>query len=150
MYDMKKQIQSYRKEIIDISTTKKHHGKAKANKKDRNMKVPRLDLSKVRRDSEDGSSSGSNSQAIQKFQELDSQGKEKAYQKYMQYIEDDSRFEEMGEESQESLIRQEELKDRKNKIIQLLNGDVTDDEDGAQVVDQSSQGSMIDDNISYD
>ena len=44
----------------------------------------------------------------------------------------------MGEDSQESLIRQEELKQRKNKIILLLNQGVSDDEDNAEVVDQSS------------
>jgi hypothetical protein len=56
------------------------------------------------------------------------------YQQYMNFLEND-----MGEESQESLIRQEELKDRKNKIIQLLNGEISEDEHNAgDLIDQSS------------
>ncbi len=35
-------------------------------------------------------------------------------------------------------MRQEELKQRKNKIIQLLNGEISDEEEGADVIDQSS------------
>lgn len=45
----------------------------------------------------------------------------------------------MGEESQESIMRQEELKQRKNKIIQLLNGEISED-DGADHIEQSSGG----------
>ena len=53
---MKKQILAYRQEIIELSTGKKN---AKARRDLRgssdieNMRVPRLDLSKVKRDSED-------------------------------------------------------------------------------------------------
>jgi len=36
-------------------------------------------------------------------------------------------------------MRQEELKQRKNKIIQLLNGEISDEEEG-HVIDQSSGG----------
>jgi hypothetical protein len=55
-----------------------------------------------------------------------------------------------GVESQESLIRQEELKQRKNRIIQLLNGEISDEDgnggggvedcgiSGGDVIDQSS------------
>jgi hypothetical protein len=38
------------------------------------------------------------------------------------------------EESQESLMRQEELRDRKNKILQLLNGEISDSD--AEEVEQ--------------
>lgn len=46
----------------------------------------------------------------------------------------------IGEESQESLMRQEELKQRKNKIIQLLNGEISDEENEGDMIDQSSGG----------
>lgn len=39
------------------------------------------------------------------------------------------------------MIRQEELKQRKNKIIQLLNGEISDEEENGENVDQSSGGS---------
>lgn len=55
---MKKQILAYRQEIIELSTSKKY---TKAARRDNNRggsdvdnsKVPRLDLSKVKRDSEE-------------------------------------------------------------------------------------------------
>jgi len=54
--EMKKQILAYRQEIIELSTGKRI-GKARRELRggmdSDNMKVPRLDLSKVKRDSED-------------------------------------------------------------------------------------------------
>jgi hypothetical protein len=56
---MKKQILAYRKEIIELSSTKKHYGgsghhKNHHNSKSEGRRVPRLDLSKLHRDSEAG------------------------------------------------------------------------------------------------
>ena len=58
--DMKKQILAYRQEIIQLSTNKKYQSKGKeirdagrGSSDIENMRVPRLDLSKVKRDSED-------------------------------------------------------------------------------------------------
>jgi hypothetical protein len=65
-----------------------------------NMRVPRLDLSKVKRDSEDGTSDS----------DEEHKGKKKGdqnvtYQQYLKFLENESRYDDMGEESQESLIR---------------------------------------------
>jgi len=57
----------------------------------------------------------------------------------MQYLDENS---ELGEESQESLIRQHELRERKNQILQLLNGDVSD-EDGEEIEQEYSQQSSL-------
>lgn len=54
-------------------------------------------------------------------------GKDVTYQQYMDFLEN-----EMGEESQESIMRQEELKERKNKIIQLLNGEISDEDNAIE------------------
>jgi hypothetical protein len=62
--EMKRQIFAYRQEIIELSTSKKH-GKARrklvmagggGGSDIDSMKVPRLDLSKVKRDSDDSDS----------------------------------------------------------------------------------------------
>jgi hypothetical protein len=45
---------------------------------------------------------------------------------YLKYLENESQF----SESQESYIRQEELRERKNKILMLLNGEVSADGEG--------------------
>jgi len=50
---MKKQVLAYRKEIIELSSNKKHH-KNHQNSKSEGRRVPRLDLSKLHRDSEAG------------------------------------------------------------------------------------------------
>ena len=47
---MKKQILVYRREIIELSSNKKHHQR---HHKSEGRRVPRLDLSKLHRDSED-------------------------------------------------------------------------------------------------
>jgi hypothetical protein len=48
--EMKKQILVYRREIIELSSNKKHHQR---HHKSEGRRVPRLDLSKLHRDSED-------------------------------------------------------------------------------------------------
>lgn len=58
----------------------------------------------------------------------------------MNFNENDSRQEEVGEETEKSLIRQEELKERKNKIIQLLNGEISDEEGGHEDDDGEEDG----------
>ena len=50
---MKKQILAYRQEIIELSTHKKQNLKDKSKNSRKN--VPRLDLSKVKQDSDDSS-----------------------------------------------------------------------------------------------
>jgi hypothetical protein len=50
---MKKQVLAYRKEIIELSSNKKH-SKNYHNSKSEGRRVPRLDLSKLHRDSEAG------------------------------------------------------------------------------------------------
>ena len=71
-------------------------------------------------------------------------GKNVTYKQYLKFLENNNENRlndpnQLGEESQESLIRQEELKQRKNKIIQLLNGEVSD-EDGSQVYEDEERG----------
>ncbi len=51
--EMKKQILAYRREIIDLSSNKKNYGHHH-NSKSEGRRVPRLDLSKLHKDSEDG------------------------------------------------------------------------------------------------
>lgn len=137
--EMRKQILAYRQEIIELSTSKRY---SKARRELRggsdtdNMRVPKLDLSKVKHDSEDSNSQNPKNKKQQNV----------TYQQYLKFLENESRFEEMGEESRESLIRQEELKQRKNKIIQLLNGEISDEEgEGADIIDQSSGGNYEED-----
>lgn len=53
---MKKQILAYRQEIIELSTSKKYskvRRDLRGGSDMENMRVPRLDLSKVKRDSDD-------------------------------------------------------------------------------------------------
>ena len=133
--EMKKQILAYRQEIIDLSTSKRIGRARRALRGGMDTdgaKVPRLDLSKVRRDSEDE-------------EEEDEEAKGQTYHQYLKFLENESRFEEL--ESQESLLRQEELKQRKNRIIQLLNGEVSDEEAEGHLVDQSSGNDFADDDL---
>lgn len=61
---MKKQILAYRREIIELSSSKKYHtshgyhtngnNNNHQNSKSEGRRVPRLDLSKLHRDSDDG------------------------------------------------------------------------------------------------
>ena len=73
-------------------------------------------------------------------------GKNVTYKQYSKFLENNNENRlndpnQLGEESQESLIRQEELKQRKNKIIQLLNGEVSDEEEGgSQVYEDEDRG----------
>ena len=59
------------------------------------MKVPRLDLSKVKRDSEEDGEDDEGEN------EHDEEGKDQnvTYQQYLKFLENESRFEEMGEAS---------------------------------------------------
>lgn len=123
---MKKQILAYRQEIIELSTSKKYskvkrdlRGMGGGGSDLDNMRVPRLDLSKVKRDSdeEDDDEDDQGDHNDQDGQKNKKVQQNITYQQYLKFLENESRFEEMGEESQESLIRQEELKQRKNKII---------------------------------
>ncbi len=56
MLEMKKQISAYRKEIIELSTSNKRAPAAP--KLEPGLVVPRLDLSKVRHDSDSSEESG--------------------------------------------------------------------------------------------
>lgn len=62
---MKKQILAYRREIIDLSSNKKQysgqHPNHHQNSKSEGRRVPRLDLSKLHRDSEGGEDHGEDS-----------------------------------------------------------------------------------------
>jgi uncharacterized alpha/beta hydrolase family protein len=62
-------------------------------------------------------------------------------EEYMQYLENRSQM----TESQESYLRHEELKERKNKILMLLNGDLSDEEgqqSGAEEEEEEEEESM--------
>ncbi|CDW75485.1 UNKNOWN [Stylonychia lemnae] len=145
--DMKKQILAYRQEIIELSTSKRY-SKARRDLRGgsdmESSKVPRLDLSKVKRDSEEEDEEDDDESDNSKKQKKVKNGENVTYQQYLKFLENESRFDEMGEESQESIMRQEELKQRKNKIIQLLNGEISED-DGEVHIDQSSGGGLEDD-----
>lgn len=135
--EMKKQILAYRKEIIDLSSTKKYHGsqgnsKNHHNSKSEGRRVPRLDLSKLHRDSEIGAGDDEDEDGSSMLGEApgEEDGKNVTYQQYLKFLENEDHpagghkqqqrlptCEQLGEESQESILRQEELKQRKNKII---------------------------------
>ena len=97
---MKKQINAYRLEIIELSTSKKERtipkGGVKKPKRDaqdyENMVVPRLDLSKVRRDSEDKDESSGGGQS-------GNPNKDNQYKNYLDFLENESRLNDMGQES---------------------------------------------------
>lgn len=57
--EMKKQILAYRQEIIELSTCKKHSNHRVGSDME-NMRIPKLDLSKVKRDSDEDDDSDSN------------------------------------------------------------------------------------------
>jgi hypothetical protein len=79
---MKKQILAYRREIIDLSSAKKNHGHYNYhhNSKSEGRRVPRLDLSKLHRDSEDGEGRGEESCASLHDVLEDENGKNVTYQ----------------------------------------------------------------------
>jgi len=139
---MKKQILAYRREIIDLSSNKKafsvggHHVNHH-NSKSEGRRVPRLDLSKLHRDSEnvddneEGSCISIHDPALDGADgAADNHGKNVTYQQYLKFLENEQRIPEellnnpdaqqhflaqhgappqmqdqLGEESQESLIR---------------------------------------------
>ena len=82
---MKKQILAYRREIIDLSSAKKyngHHHNHHHNSKSEGRRVPRLDLSKLHRDSEDGEGHGQGEESCASLNEIleDENGKNVTYQ----------------------------------------------------------------------
>jgi hypothetical protein len=60
------------------------------------MRVPRLDLSKVKRDSDD-EDEGESSDENKKKKKLNEN--EMTYQQYLKFLENESHFEDLGEES---------------------------------------------------
>lgn len=103
--DMKKQINQYRQEIIELSTGKKMAFKdKKGSKKEKKQssKVPRLDLSKVKMDSDDDSSEDGdvNDQNEEKMMD-GTMINNQSYNQYLKFLENQSQNNdnEMGEES---------------------------------------------------
>lgn len=99
MADMKKQILAYRREIIDLSSNKKafslggqsnHHH----NSKSEGRRVPRLDLSKLHRDSEnvDENEEKESGVSIQDPLMQDENGKNVTYKQYLKFLENENKF----------------------------------------------------------
>jgi hypothetical protein len=90
--EMKKQILAYRREIIDLSSNKKAYGHSHHhNSKSEGRRVPRLDLSKLHRDSEDGEGNGEESCASLHEMLEDENGKNVTYQQYLKFLENENR-----------------------------------------------------------
>lgn len=79
-----------------------------------------MDLSKIKRDSDD---------------ESEHKPKGMTEQEYLEYLENRSQV----SDSQESYLRHEELKERKNKILMLLNGEMDEDEDMGEEAEEESE-----------
>ena len=96
---MKKQIQAYRREIIDLSSTKKGHGGGGSghhghhqNSKSEGRRVPRLDLSKLHRDSEEGGEGDESCVSMQDGALDEENGKNVTYQQYLKFLENEKDF----------------------------------------------------------
>jgi|APCry1669190288_1035285.scaffolds.fasta_scaffold130515_2 hypothetical protein len=96
---MKKQILAYRREIIDLSSNKKAysvggHNVNHHNSKSEGRRVPRLDLSKLHRDSENGDENDEGESCISIHDpaldgcEADP-GKNVTYQQYLKFLENE-------------------------------------------------------------
>jgi len=90
---MKKQILAYRREIIDLSSAKKNYGHHNhhQNSKSEGRRVPRLDLSKLHRDSEDGEGHGEGDESCASLHDVleDENGKNVTYQQYLKFLENE-------------------------------------------------------------
>jgi hypothetical protein len=89
--EMKKQIMAYRREIIDLSSAKKLSGHHHHNSKSEGRRVPRLDLSKLHRDSEDGDGKGEGDESCGSLRDVleDENGKNVTYQQYLKFLENE-------------------------------------------------------------
>jgi hypothetical protein len=85
---MKKQIQAYRREIIDLSSAKKNYGHHHHNSKSEGRRVPRLDLSKLHKDSEDGDAHKDSCESLNEVMEGED-GKNVTYQQYLKFLENE-------------------------------------------------------------
>lgn len=99
MAEMKKQILAYRREIIDLSSNKKAyslggHSNHHHNSKSEGRRVPRLDLSKLHRDSEnvDENEEQKSGVSIQDPLLEDENGKNVTYQQYLKFLENENRY----------------------------------------------------------
>ncbi len=95
---MKKQILAYRREIIELSSSKKYHSHHQ-NSKSEGRRVPRLDLSKLHRDSEIGDPNHPEDDSCTSLHEqlhMDGEGvvdgKNVTYQQYLKFLENEGHF----------------------------------------------------------